>query len=208
MLTGRLTGECASIAIVRAHMLQQSALAGMSTMAGCLVAHRDALLCPRCARRLSRVVAFVIDVPNRPIVYLCRFEELRREGFVGDVVTYNTVLKACMRARNGPRAERAHRAMLDAGIRGDEVTYNTLVKALAYAAEDARPATAAAVTPLLTAPGAQAASFSAWDLQKVRSSCIDSGVFSKLAATHPDPVVSSRIGCAVRLGSCAAVRAG
>ena len=99
-----------------------------------------------------------------------RFKALRSEGFGGDLVTYNTLLKACMRARNGAGAEQAHRAMLEAGIRGDEVTYNTLVKALAYAAEDdTRAAAAAAAAPLLTAAGVPGQAASTWDLQKVHA---------------------------------------
>ena len=98
-----------------------------------------------------------------------RLEVLQREGFKGDLVTYNTLLKACMRAHDGRQAEAVHRAMMAAGIKGDEVTYNTLVKALAYAAEDARPAAASEVTPLLTAAGVAGPGASPWDLQKVHS---------------------------------------
>ena len=93
-----------------------------------------------------------------------RFEALQREGFVGDLVTYNTLLKACMRARDGRQAEAFHRAMLAAGVKGDEVTYNSLVKALAYAAEDTR----LEATPLLSAAGVAGPGASPWDLQKVR----------------------------------------
>ena len=97
-----------------------------------------------------------------------RFRALQREGFVGDLVTYNTLLKACMRARDGRQAEAVHRAMLAAGVKGDEVTYNSLVKALAYAAEDARLAPGTEATPLLSAAGAAGPCTSLWDLQKVQ----------------------------------------
>ena len=160
---------------------------------------------PPCSRNSQCAIQYLQDgvfvVRTDSTMTCCgRFEALRREGFVGDVVTYNTLLKACMRARDGPRAEQAHRAMLEAGIRGDEVTYNTVVKALAYAAEDARPAGS---MPLLTAAAVAEPRASGWDLQKVCTGCVESSLSSQWFAHQHNPgTAATPLACENRQYAC------
>jgi len=135
----------------------------LSTLTYCLQHCGQQLAAP-----VSIFASFCRQRDKKAVSCRGRFGALQREGFVGDLVTYNTLLKACMRARDGCQAEAVHRAMLAAGVKGDEVTYNSLVKALAYAAEDARSAAAAGAAPLLSAAGVAGPGASPWDLQKVR----------------------------------------
>lgn len=66
-------------------------------------------------------------------VQFIRFNQLRQEGLSPEVSTYNTLLKACMRARDVQRAGLALKWMQQDGVRPDEITFNTLVKVHSYA---------------------------------------------------------------------------
>jgi pentatricopeptide repeat protein len=62
-----------------------------------------------------------------------RARQLLDEGAAPDASTFNTLLKACMRARDSRRADLAARWMAAAGVAPDAVTYSCLVKAHSYA---------------------------------------------------------------------------
>ncbi|KAK9828805.1 hypothetical protein WJX72_002164 [[Myrmecia] bisecta] len=64
-----------------------------------------------------------------------RYQQMKAAGFVGDQVTFNTLLKACMRCADADAAERVYQEMRGLGIQGDEFTYNTLIKACSYAGD-------------------------------------------------------------------------
>lgn len=74
-------------------------------------------------------------------------------------------------ARSAAAAERAHDALLAAGVRGDEAFYNTLVKAFAYEAEAASSRWNLGAAGMPRGGGAGSASSAAWDLQKVCPPC-------------------------------------
>ncbi|KAA6424792.1 MAG: hypothetical protein FRX49_04966 [Trebouxia sp. A1-2] len=62
-----------------------------------------------------------------------RFAKLQEAGLRPDRVTYNTLLKCCMRNRLADQAMRTYREMVQLAIPADEHTYTTLIKTLSYA---------------------------------------------------------------------------
>jgi len=59
----------------------------------------------------------------------------RQAGAAFDLVTYNTLLKGCMRSADAAGAEQLLADLRAAGLRGDEYTWNTAVKCFAYAGD-------------------------------------------------------------------------
>jgi pentatricopeptide repeat protein len=53
----------------------------------------------------------------------------RQNRYTPNSVPFNTVLNACARARNVPRAEQWLNTMQEAGIKPDRVSYNVMIKA-------------------------------------------------------------------------------
>lgn len=62
-----------------------------------------------------------------------RFARLQEAGLRPDRVTYNTLLKCCMRNRLADQAMQTYREMVQLAIPADEHTYTTLIKTLSYA---------------------------------------------------------------------------
>ncbi len=57
-----------------------------------------------------------------------RCEALLAEGFKADTATFNTLLKACQRAKDSERARATYALMQKRGIEPDSITFCTLVK--------------------------------------------------------------------------------
>jgi pentatricopeptide repeat domain-containing protein 1 len=61
-----------------------------------------------------------------------RARQLIDAGAVADATTFNILLKACMRAKDGKRATMVVKWMKDAGIQADTVTWSSLIKVRSY----------------------------------------------------------------------------
>ena len=59
----------------------------------------------------------------------------KEAGAVFDLVTFNTLLKGCMRSADAAGAEVLLKDLSAAGLKGDEYTWNTAVKCFAYAGD-------------------------------------------------------------------------
>lgn len=57
---------------------------------------------------------------------------MKSEGLRPVLTTFNTLLKACMRAHDGTRAEQVLSWIREAGLPPDEYTFTTLIKAFSY----------------------------------------------------------------------------
>ena len=56
-------------------------------------------------------------------------------GLDANVVTYNSVINACARCSNGPRAEFWFQKMIDAGVQPALFTFNSLINAFVKAGD-------------------------------------------------------------------------
>ena len=61
-----------------------------------------------------------------------------KAGVEADIISYNTVMKACAEASDVARAEHWMSTMLKAGVKANTVSYTTVIKACAAARDVAR----------------------------------------------------------------------
>ncbi|EIE27183.1 hypothetical protein COCSUDRAFT_38919 [Coccomyxa subellipsoidea C-169] len=78
------------------------------------------------------------------------YNELMAGGLEPTRVTFNTLLKACMRGQNAARADEVLAWMRERGCQGNEHTYNTYIKAASYSGDVER---ALKVLPQMAADG-------------------------------------------------------
>ncbi|CAL8462833.1 g2367 [Coccomyxa elongata] len=80
------------------------------------------------------------------------YQELAAEGLQPTIVTFNTLLKACMRVKDAARADEVLAWMQERSCQGDEFTYNTYIKAASYSGDVER---ALRVLPRMAASGVE-----------------------------------------------------
>ncbi|BDA50928.1 probable pentatricopeptide repeat-containing protein At2g31400, chloroplastic [Coccomyxa sp. Obi] len=80
------------------------------------------------------------------------YQEMAAEGLQPTRVTFNTLLKACMRAKDAARADEVLTWMQERSCQGDEFTYNTYIKAASYSGDVER---ALRVLPRMAASGVE-----------------------------------------------------